>query len=52
VTGTDIPTTPIVGGSRDRIRQVKIALTVRQQVRGVTIPFTATTDIALRNLIP
>jgi prepilin-type N-terminal cleavage/methylation domain-containing protein len=52
VTGTDTPTAPIVGGSRDRVRQIKIALTVQQQVKGVTIPFTATTDVALRNLIP
>ena len=52
VTGTGTPTTPVVSGSRDRIRQIKIALTVEQQLKGVTIPFTATTDVALRNLIP
>ncbi len=52
VTGTGTPTTPVVGGSRDRIRQIKIALTVQQQVKGVLIPFTATTDVTLRNLIP
>lgn len=52
VTGTDTPTAPMVGGSRDRVRQIKIALRVQQQVKGVTIPFTATTDIALRNLLP
>jgi type II secretory pathway pseudopilin PulG len=52
VTGTDSPTAPMAGGSRDRVRQIKIVLTVRQQMKGVTVPFTATTDIALRNLIP
>ncbi|MGE5851039.1 MAG: hypothetical protein ACM362_13000, partial [Candidatus Methylomirabilota bacterium] len=52
VTGTGTPTIPVVGGSRDRIRQVKIALTVQQQVKNVLIPFTATTDVTLRNLIP
>lgn len=52
VTGTGTPTTPVVSGSRDRVRQIKIALTVEQQWKGVRIPFTATTDVALRNLIP
>lgn len=52
VTGTGTPTTPVVSGSRDRVRQIKIALTVEQQLKGVTIPFTATTDVTLRNLIP
>ncbi len=52
VTGTDTPTTPVVGGSRDRVRQIKVALTVEQQIKNVTIPFTATTDVTLRNLIP
>ena len=52
VTGTGTPTTPVVSGSRDRVRQIKIALTVQQQLKGVTIPFTATTDVTLRNLIP
>ncbi len=52
VTGSDTPTTPVVSGSRDRVRQIKIALTVEQQLKGVTIPFTATTDVTLRNLIP
>jgi len=52
VTGSDTPTAPLVSGSRDRIRQIKIVLSVRQQVKGVTVSFTATTDVALRNLIP
>lgn len=52
VTGTDHPSAPAVGGERDRVRQVKISITVQQQVRGQTIPFTATTDVALRNLMP
>ena len=52
VTGSGTPTAPVVGGSRDRIRQIKVALTVAQQLKGITIPFTATTDITLRNLIP
>ena len=52
VTGSDTPTAPLVSGSRDRIRQIKIVLTVRQQLKGVTVPFTATTDVALRNLLP
>ncbi len=52
VTGTGHPTAPTAGGNRDRVRQVKIALTVAQQVQGTSIPFTATTDVALRNLLP
>ncbi len=52
VTGTAVPSVPTAGGQRDRIRQVKIALTVQQQVKDIQIPFTATTDVALRNLIP
>ena len=52
VTGTDVPSTPAAGGQRDRARQVKISLTVRQQMRDIVVPFTATTDVALRNLIP
>lgn len=52
VTGSGTPTIPVVGGSRDRVRQIKIALTVQQQLKGVLIPFTATTDVTLRNLIP
>ncbi|HSB82369.1 MAG TPA: prepilin-type N-terminal cleavage/methylation domain-containing protein [Candidatus Methylomirabilis sp.] len=50
VTGTSTPTTP--GAQRNAIRQVKITLTVQQQVGGATIPFTATTDVTLRNLVP
>jgi hypothetical protein len=52
VTGSGTPTTPIINGSRNRVRQIKIALTVQQAVKGVLIPFTATTDVTLRNLIP
>lgn len=52
VTSIGAVTAPAVGGQRNRIRQVKISLTVQQQVRGITIPFTATTDVALRNLLP
>ncbi len=52
VTGTDTPTIPVVSGSRDRVRQIKVALTVQQQLKGVLIPFTATTDVTLRNLLP
>jgi prepilin-type N-terminal cleavage/methylation domain-containing protein len=52
VTGTTVPSAPTVGSNRSLIKQIKISLNVQQQVRGVTIPFTATTDVALRNLIP
>jgi prepilin-type N-terminal cleavage/methylation domain-containing protein len=52
VTGTSVPTTPAAGGQRDRVRQVKIELTVQQQAGATTIPFTMTTDVALRNLLP
>lgn len=52
VAGASVPTTPAAGGQRARVRQVKMALTIQQQVRGLTIPFTATTDVTLRNLIP
>jgi hypothetical protein len=52
VTGAGTPTVPAVGGSRDRVRQIKVTLTVEQQFKGLTIPFTATTDVALRNLVP
>ncbi len=51
-TGASIPATPAAGGQRDRIRQVKMAITLQQAVGGVLIPFTATTDVALRNLMP
>jgi Tfp pilus assembly protein PilE len=52
VTGSDTPSVPTVGSQRDRVRQVKIVLTVQQQVRSTVIPFTTTTEVALRNLIP
>jgi hypothetical protein len=52
VTGSNVPTAPAAAGQRDSIRQVKITLTIQQQVRGETLPYTATTDVALRNLIP
>lgn len=50
VTGTGTPTAP--GTQRNAIRQIKISLTVEQQVGSVTIPFTTTTDVTLRNLVP
>ncbi len=52
VTGTTVPDAPTVGSDRNLIRQIKISLKVQQQMRGATIPFTTTTDVALRNLIP
>lgn len=52
VTGANLPGTPGVGSQRSQIRQVKIAITVQQQAGTVVIPFTATTDVALRNLLP
>jgi prepilin-type N-terminal cleavage/methylation domain-containing protein len=52
VTGTGTPSPPAAGSQRDRVRQVKISLTVQQQIRGRTVPFTITTDVALRNLVP
>lgn len=52
VTGASVPSAPAPGGQRDRVRQVKIALTVQQQTGNTTVPFTVTTDVALRNLLP
>jgi len=52
VTGTAVPTTPAAGSDRSKVRQVKIALTIQQQVGAITVPFTVTTDVTLRNLIP
>ncbi|MBI4842141.1 MAG: hypothetical protein HY803_13915, partial [candidate division NC10 bacterium] len=52
VTGTATPSTPAAGGQRNRVRQVKIALTIQQQIGTTVVPFTATTDVALRNLLP
>ena len=51
-TGTAAPTTPATGGQRDRTRQVKISLTVSETTGGKTFPFTISTDVALRNLLP
>jgi Tfp pilus assembly protein PilW len=50
VTGTGHPTAPAVGSERNRIRQVKIALTVQEQRGSTTAVYTATTDVMLRNL--
>jgi Tfp pilus assembly protein PilW len=52
VTGASTPSAPAANGFRSRVRQVKIALTVQQQVGAYTLPFTMTTDVALRNLLP
>ncbi len=52
VTTGGTPTVPASGGQRNRVRQVKISLTVQQTSGGTTIPFTMTTDVALRNLLP
>jgi len=52
VTGASTPTAPAHGGQRDSVRQVNVALTVQQQTGSTTIPFTVTTDVALRNLLP
>lgn len=51
VTGTGTPSAPAVGGQRNLVRQVKIEITIQQTVKGQTVPFTATTDVALRNVI-
>lgn len=52
VTGASTPAAPASGGQRNSVRQVNIALTVQQQAGTTTIPFTVTTDVALRNLLP
>ncbi len=52
VTGTTVPGAPAAGGERDSVRQIKIALTVQQHAGTTTVPFTMTTDVALRNLLP
>ncbi len=52
VTGTGAPSVPVAGGQRDSVRQIKIALTVQEQVGGKLLPFTMTTEVALRNLLP
>ncbi len=51
-TGTGAPAVPAAGSQRDRTRQVKIALTVSETTGGKTFPFTISTDVALRNLMP
>jgi type II secretory pathway pseudopilin PulG len=50
--GTGTFTTPATGGQRDSVRQVKISLTVSETAGGKTFPFTISTDVALRNLLP
>jgi len=52
VTGSSTPSAVTAGGQRDKVRQVKISMTVQQTVGQVTVPFTVTTDVALRNLLP
>lgn len=51
-TGTGAFTAPAPAGQRDRVRQVTITLTVQERVGGQVIPFTVSTDVALRNLLP
>jgi prepilin-type N-terminal cleavage/methylation domain-containing protein len=51
VTGTNAPDTSSLT-NRNRVRQVKISMTVQQTVGATTVPFTVTTDVALRNLLP
>lgn len=51
VTGASVPTTPGAGSDRNRVRQVKISITIQQTAGGQTVPFTATTDVALRNFL-
>lgn len=51
-TGTGTFSAPAVGGQRDRVRQVTISLTVSETTGGKTFPFTISTDVALRNLLP
>jgi hypothetical protein len=51
-TGTGGPTAPATGGQRDSVRQVTISLTVSETTGGKTYPFTISTDVALRNLLP
>jgi hypothetical protein len=52
VTGSTAPSAVAAGSDRSKVRQVKISMTIRQQVGTVTVPFTVTTDVTLRNLIP
>jgi len=52
VTGSTAPSSPAAGSDRSKVRQVKIALTIQQRVGTVTVPFTVTTDVTLRNLVP
>ncbi|MFB3816676.1 MAG: PilW family protein [Candidatus Methylomirabilales bacterium] len=52
VTGSGTPSTPAAGSDRKKVRQVKIALTAQQTVGGHVVPFTVTTDVALRNMVP
>jgi type II secretory pathway pseudopilin PulG len=51
-TGTGTFSAPAAGGLRDRVRQVTISLTVSETTGGKTFPFTISTDVALRNLLP
>ena len=50
--GTGAFTTPATGSQRDSVRQVTISLTVSETTGGKTFPFTISTDVALRNLLP
>jgi prepilin-type N-terminal cleavage/methylation domain-containing protein len=49
VTGTNTPDIATMT-YRNKVRQVKIAMTVQQTVGAKTIPYTITTDVTLRNL--
>lgn len=50
--GTAAPTAPAAGGQRSNVRQIKITLTVREMAGGTPVPYTISTDVALRNLLP
>lgn len=50
VTGAGAPSAP--GTQRNAVRQVKISLTLQQNMSGRIIPFSVTTDVTLRNLVP
>lgn len=50
VTGTNAPDISTMT-NRNKVRQVKISMTVQQTVGTTTTPYTITTDVTLRNLL-
>lgn len=52
IAGAGAPSTPAVGSQRDRVRQIKLVLTLSNGSAVRPQFYTATTEITLRNLLP